>query len=72
MKKAPANPRDAYGDRIFVGDIVRNYQPGHPPSLWHRKVTAIGDRNNPHLRGTIMVEGAIAWHSARNFEKVPK
>jgi hypothetical protein len=25
MKKAPANPRDAYGDRIFVGDIVRNY-----------------------------------------------
>jgi hypothetical protein len=69
-KCPPAFPRDAYGARIFVGDIVRAYRPREAPSTWLRKVEAIGDRHNEHLRGTIRVSGSIEWESAKHFEKV--
>jgi hypothetical protein len=70
MKKAPAHPRDAYGERIYVGDTVRAYRPRETPSTYLRRVTSLGDPNNEHLRGTLLLEGAIAWESARHFEKV--
>ena len=61
--KLSPHPRDAHGDRIHVGDIVCALN-----GKWERRVNAIGEGD--HIAGCIMVQGAIAWESARHFVKV--